>query len=146
MTYTSRRAEITDIPAMVRVQKHDGFSHQYYLTEERLQRLFDRGERFFVIEHGGKVVGFGSVDCEIRAQVHFICVDRAYSGKGVGRRLMQLCLQEARRSGCKRACSFVETNSSKEPFLMKMGFHQVGFYKDRYGNGVDASIWEISLG
>lgn len=58
---------------------------------------------------------------------------------------MKCCLDEAKANGCKRACSYVEENSSKEPFLEKMGFHKVGIYKDRYGNGTNASIWEISL-
>lgn len=142
---THRRASLSDIPKLIDAQKNDGFSHQYYLTCERLEKLFKRGEQFFVVEHNGKIVGFGSVDCEIRAQVHFICVDKKYSRQGAGRELIKCCLDEAKDKGCKRACSFVEANSSKEPFLIKMGFHQVGFYKDRYGNGIDASIWEVSL-
>ncbi len=145
MKYTGRRATKRDIPAFIRIQKHDGFPHQYYLTKGRLEKLFDRGEQFYVISIHGTPVGFGSVDCEIRAQVHLICVDAAFAGNGIGRTLMRLCLARAKQRGCKRACSYVEANSSKEPFLVKMGFHQVGLYKDRYGNGVDATIWEIAL-
>lgn len=145
MKFQVRRAEKTDITSLIRIQKNDGYPHQYYLTEDRLLRLFRRGETFIVVESQGEAIGFGSVDCEIRAQIHFICVDKQHSGKGIGRTLMQACREEAKRHGCKRAFSFVEANSSKEPFLVKMGFFQVGFYKDRYGNGVDASIWEIAL-
>lgn len=145
MIQKCRRATKEDVQSMIRIQKHDGFPHQYYLTEKRLLRLFDRGEQFFVIEKYHEIVGFGSIDCEIRAQVHFICVDNRQARQGIGRRLMQRCLQVAKTSGCKRAYSFVESRSTKEPFLAKMGFHNVGFYKDRYGNGVDASIWEIAL-
>ncbi len=142
---THRHAGLSDIPKMIDIQKNDGFPHQYYLTKKRLERLFDRGEQFFVVEQSRNVVGFGSIDCEIRAQVHFICVDKMYSRQGVGRSLMKYCLDEAKQKGCRRACTYVEANSSKEPFLVKMGFHQVGFYKDRYGNGIDATIWEVSL-
>ncbi len=142
---THRRAGLSDIPKLIDIQKKDGFPHQYYLTKKRLERLFDRGEQFFVVEQSDNVIGFGSVDCEIRAQVHFICVDKTYSRQGVGRKLVKRCLDKAKQKGCRRACSYVEANSSKEPFLVKMGFHQVGFYKDRYGNGIDATIWEVSL-
>ena len=145
MKFANRKATLDDIESFIKIQKNDGFPHQYYLTRERLKKLFNRGEQFFIAKYNDEVVGFGSVDCEIRAQVHFICVDREYSRQGVGRELMKSCLDEAKDKGCKRACSYVEANSSKEPFLIKMGFHQVGFYKDRYGNGVDASIWEVLL-
>lgn len=145
MTHTIRPATEQDIASCIELQRKDGFPHQYYLTPERLQGLFARGEKFFVAEHAGVPVGFGSVNCEIRAQVHFICVDQAYAGNGIGRGIMRHCLDYAVREGCRRAFTFVEAKSTKEPFLMKLGFRRVGYYSDRYGNGVDASIWEISL-
>lgn len=145
MTYHIRPATEMDIDSCLAVQRNDGFSHQYYLTSERMRKLFFRGEQFFLAEQDGVPVGFGSVDCEVRAQVHFICVNQAYKRKGIGSGLMRRCLEYAKQAGYSRACTFVESNSSKEPFLEKMGFHKVGFYNDRYGNGVDASIWEISL-
>lgn len=146
MTYAVRPATEKDIPSCIAIQRNDGFPHQYYLTAARLQRLFARREQFFLAEDRGVPVGFGSVDCEIRAQVHFICVDQAHIRKGIGRSLMRRCLDYAQQAGCRRVFSYVEAQSSKESFLERMGFHRVGFYKDRYGNGVDASIWEISLG
>lgn len=145
MNVSYRKSRRENILAMIAIQKNDGFQHQYYLTSKRLEGLFLRGEQFFLAVSDGTPVGFGSVDCEVRAQVHFICVDKEYSRRGVGRNLMKLCLKEAKQRGCKRVCSYVEKHSSKESFLVRMGFHEVGVYKDRYGNGVDASIWEISL-
>lgn len=45
-----RRAVLSDISMLIDIQKNDGFPHQYYLTRERLEKLFNRGEQFFVAE------------------------------------------------------------------------------------------------
>lgn len=136
-----RRAVHSDIPAIIRVQRCDGFAHQYYLTEERVRRLMDR-EHFFVAHADRYVIGFGSVDCDVRAAAHFVCVDAAYGRRGIGRALMFLCIREARKAGCARIHSFVEEHSMKETFLKSLGFDPVGIYRNRYGNGINATIWE----
>ena len=64
--------------------------------------------------------------------------------KGIGRLLMRKLIDEAKKRGYTRLCSYVEANSTKEVFLKKQGFTQVGNYKNRYGNGQDATIWEIA--
>lgn len=139
-----RRATKKDIPTIIMLQKNDGFPHQYYLTHERLERLFNRGELFFLAAVDGIPAGFASVDCEIRAQAHFLCVDKNYTRRGIGSLLMRTLINEAKERGYTRLYSYVESNSTKEDFLKKFGFVQVGYYKNRYGNGQDASIWEIS--
>jgi len=136
---------INDISTYIALQRRDGFSHQYYLTPERLKRLIDRGELFFLAIPEGAPVGFPSVDCEIRSQAHFLSVDKKYARRGIGSMLMKALMNEAKKQGHTRLCSHVEASSTKEVFLQKQGFIQVGYYKNRYGNGVDASIWEIAL-
>lgn len=141
-----RSATKRDINTLILLQQRDGFPHQYYLTEDRLEGLMKRGESFFVIfspEH--TPIGFASIDLEIRAQLHFLCVDKKYGKRGYGTALMQRLLCEAKKHGYSRACSYVESGSNKEKFLKKFKFDKVGFYKNRYGNGADASIWEVKL-
>lgn len=140
-----RPATKGDIPTLIQLQKNDGFPHQYYLTQERLERLFDRGEQFFVATLDGKSLGFASVDFEKRATAHFLCVDQDNKKKGIGSLLMKTLIQEAKSRGYTRLCSYVEANSTKEVFLKKHGFIQVGYHKNRYGNSQDASIWEVDL-
>lgn len=138
-----RPATREDIPTFMELQRNDGFSHQYYLNRERLELLFDRGEQFFVATHEGKPVGFASVDCEQRATAHFLCVDQNNKNRGIGSLLMQTLIDEAKKRGFTRLCSYIEASSTKEVFLQKQGFTKVGYHKNRYGNGKDASIWEV---
>lgn len=140
-----QQATKRDIQTLITLQKNDGFPHQYYLTPERITRLLNRGELFFIAIAEGAPVGFASVDCEIRAQAHFLCVDKRYTRRGIGRLLMQTLMNEAIKRRYTRLCSYVEANSTKEVFLQKHGFVRVGYYKNKYGNGQDATIWEVDL-
>lgn len=140
-----RRATKKDIPTLIHLQNSDGYPHSYYLTSERLARLFDRGELFFLASIGGTSAGFGSVDCEIRAQAHFLSVDRNYARRGIGSALMKTLQNEAKNRGYGRLSLYVDAGSAIEVFLKKHGFVQVGHYKNRYGNGKDATIWEVEL-
>lgn len=136
---------VNDISTYIALQRNDGFSYQYYLTPERMKRLFDRGELFFLATLNGIPVGFASVDCEIRAQAHFLSVDRNNARRGVGSMLMKTLMDEAKKRGYGRLSVYVEANSTIEVFLQKHEFIQVGYYKNRYGNGKDATIWEVDL-
>lgn len=138
-----RSATKRDTTTLIELQKNDGFPHQYYLTQERLERLFDRKELFFIATREGKSVGFASVDYEQRATAHFLSVDQNNRKNGIGSLLMKTLIDDAKKRGHTRLSSYVEANSSKEIFLEKHGFVQVGYHKNRYGNGQDASIWEV---
>ena len=58
---------------------------------------------------------------------------------------MRRMLDEARGKGYSSAHTYVEADSPKEEFLTKMGFYKVGMYRDRYGKGNDASIWQYLI-
>lgn len=90
-------------------------------------------------------MGFGSVDCEIRARVHFLSVDQNYARRGIGSMLMKILMDEAKNRGYGRLGIYVDADSPIEIFLQKHGFVQVGYYKNRYGNGKDSTIWEVDL-
>ena len=140
-----RPANKNDFSSFISIQKQDGFPHAYSLQKSRLQKLFDRGELFFVAIYKNKPIGFASVDCEIRARIHFLCVDKQYTGNGIGSMLMKTILQEVQKQGYHTAHTFVEKKSSKEVFLQKHSFQLIGVYHNRYGPNKDATIWEIQL-
>jgi GNAT superfamily N-acetyltransferase len=137
-----RHATKEDTPTLIDLQKNDGFSHQYYLTQERLDRLFGRGEVFFLATLDGEPVGFASADCEVRAKVHFLSVDLKFQRRGIGSMLMKSIIKEVKNKGHNRLNCYIETDSTLDVFLQKQGFVQVGYYKNRFGSGKDASIWE----
>lgn len=140
-----RQATKNDIPTLITLQRNDGFTHSYYLTRERLKRLFDRGELFFVARLGRVPVGFASIDCEIRAQVHFLSVDQTFTRRGIGSMLMRTLKNEVQKRGYGHLSVYVDAGAAIEVFLKKNGFVQVGYYKNRYGKGKDATIWEVDL-
>jgi diamine N-acetyltransferase len=60
-------------------------------------------------------------------EINRIYVDRAFHGQGLGARLMQACLDQARQAGCDRVWLGVwERNRRAIAFYHKWGFEQVG--------------------
>lgn len=43
--------------------------------------------------------GFSSVDCEIRARVHFLSVDQTFTRRGIGSMLMKTLKNEVQKRG-----------------------------------------------
>lgn len=140
-----RQAKLTDWRNIQYIQSHDSFEHVYYLKKSRIERLFKRGEVFFLAFIDGKAVGFTSVDFEIRATVHFLSVLKPFQDMGVGRALLKRALQEAIKRKYKQAVAFTEDVAVKEKFLTKNKFKKVGYHKNRYANRVNGIIWSIDL-
>lgn len=134
-----------DLESIQTCQKNDGFPHVYYLTKDRIETLLKRGEIFFIAYIDGQPVGMCSFDPEVRSTLHLLSVDTKYQNKGVGSLLMNTMLDENKKLGYKAVFTFVEANSIKEEFLRNCSFHQVGYFKDRYAPGKDATIWSKIL-
>lgn len=127
------------------MQANDGTIHHYLLTDERIQKLFNRGERFFMAYQDGKPIGFGSYDFETHAYLHFLSVYLDHQRQGAGRSIMNTMLEECRLSGASQVHTFVEEGSDKERFLEHMGFKQSGNFEHKYGEGQHASIWRYTF-
>ena len=134
-----------DFDTIMEIQKNDGFEHSYYLTKKRLERLQQRGEEFFIVHLDGKPIAFASVDMEIRARLHFFCVDKDSTRKGIGSELLEKTIHEAVNQNFDKIHTFVETDSPSEHFYVKNKFEKVGFYKNRYGQGKDSNILERKI-
>lgn len=134
-----------DFDTMIEIQKNDGFEHSYYLTKERLEKLAQRGEEFFIVHLDNSPVAFASIDMEVRAILHFFCVDKDSAKKGIGTELLKKAVQEAANQNFDKIHTFVEIDSPVEHFFTKNGFEKVGFYKNRYGDGKDSNILERKI-
>ncbi len=139
------QAKETDLNLMIEIQKDDGFLHSYYLTSTRLSRLFRRGELFYLVYRSGNPVGFCSLDCEIRCQIHFFSIIQKYTHQGIGSEMLKFMLLEVKKNGYQEVHVFVEQSSPVENFLVKRGFLKVGFYKDRYGASKNANIYNYKF-
>ncbi|MBU0974353.1 GNAT family N-acetyltransferase [Patescibacteria group bacterium] len=130
---------------IINIQKNDGFKHIYYLNENRLSELIKRGEVFYGIYSDSSLVGFTSIDIEIRAKLHFLSIDKKYQGKGYATLLMKKIIEELKLRDIKQLFFYVEKNSPHEAFLKTQGFSKVGFYVNRFGDGWDADIYELKI-
>lgn len=145
--YQLKLATENDYGHIVFIQKNDGYEHAYYLSEHRIERLIESGEKFFVLYEDDLFVGMASIDSEIRVQLHFFSVLEEYQQKGVSKKMLALLLQEIKKTKAKHPTvhCFTEPDSPLASFLKDEGFEEVGFYKNRYRNGQDAIILEKVL-
>ncbi len=140
------KADIKNWRTIQYIQKNDGFSHAYYLTKNRIKRLFKRGELFFIAYIDKEAVGFTSVDFEIRARLHFLSVLKDFQKIGAGSRLVREIVRETKKRKYNHLYTITEKKAVLAPkFLKKFGFKEVGFHKNRFGNEKDAIIWSLSL-
>jgi len=145
--YQLKKAGETDFAHLVFIQKNDGYEHAYYLTENRIERLVESGEQFYIMYVDNRFVGMASVDAEIRIQLHFFSVLKNEQGQGHEEKMLELLLEEVRNHKVqhKTIHCFTEPDSPLLNFLLAQGFEEVGFYKNRYQNGKDAVIVEKTL-
>lgn len=130
----------------IRVQKNDGFSHAYYLSEERIRKLHANGERFFgAFTVDGSLIGFASVNVDlVRMRIHFFCVDRSFHGQGVGSMLLAHIVTIGRRERVRMMYTYTEVNSPLERFFLAKGFVKAGYFRNRFDNR-DATILSSDL-
>lgn len=86
-------------------------------SEAELEQLLKTG---FVAEYSGRIVGFSSIEIYSRKLAEILClaVERSYHGSGVGRMLVQACVELARE----REVLEVMAVSSSEGFFQNCGF------------------------
>lgn len=124
---------------------------------ERLEWMAARGPRHPVIvaESGGTIVGWGSLNVfnarpAYRHVADFsVYVERAWRGRGVGRRLLERLIELAREIGYhKLVLSTFPTNAAGVRLYESLGFTRVGLYREQGmldGRWVDTLIMEKLL-
>ena len=88
-----------------------------------LGELYDNVRDYFVYEDDGVVVGAGALHLcwEDLAEIRSVCVVEAFRGRGVGKALVEACLDEARSFNINRV--FLLTY--QDEFFKKSSFHVV---------------------
>ena len=77
------------------------FAEQRLLLPRNQQELAVLVQHGFLAEDTGAIVGFAAIEIYSRklAEVQSLAVDAAYQGRGIGRRLIQRCVDRARQQG-----------------------------------------------
>jgi len=122
-------------------------------TPQQLRReLTDPQATFLLAKHGPDLVGYAKVRRDgpkprrLRGQraleVQRLYVHRAAQGLGVGRVLLDACLDIGRRGGFRVAYLGVwEKNPSAQAFYQKLGFSRIGWHFFQFGTERQRDFW-----
>jgi len=113
-----RKAILGDVPEIQKLINY--FAKQDYMLPRSLNVLYENIRDFWVAEETGKVIGCCALHIiwEDIAEIMSLAVKESHKGRGVGRRLVQAGISEARKLGLKRV--FALTYLPK--FFKKCGF------------------------
>lgn len=145
--YSLRSATELDLAHLVFIQKNDGYEHAYHLTEDRIWRLIEAGEKFFIFYKNDQFVGMAGIHLDVRVELHFFSVIAGKDQTADAAKLLDMLLTEVRSYKTLHRTMFCysEPDAPLVNFLKKHDFEIVGFYKNRYQNGKDAVILEKKL-
>lgn len=113
-----RKALIPDVKNIHRLLLD--YARDGLLLSRSLAELYESLRDFYVFEVDGRVVGTAALNIcwEDLAEVRSLAVHPEFNGRGVGRELVQSCLEEARRLGIRRVFAL----TYKQVFFEKLGF------------------------
>jgi amino-acid N-acetyltransferase len=116
-----RRAKITDVRAMHNLLSV--FAEKKELLPRAISELYENLQQFHVADERGRVVGCCSlaVQWDNLAEVKALAVNPDFQGRGLGRKLLEACLKDARLLGVTRVFAL----TMKDGFFSRLGFSRV---------------------
>ena len=113
-----RKASIKDIKSIHSIVNSAAAKGE--MLARSLGELYDNMRDYFVYEERGKVIGAGALHIcwEDLAEIRSLCVTESSRGKGIGRMLVEACIEEARKLNIAKV--FLLTY--QEEFFGKCGF------------------------
>lgn len=116
-----RSANIQDVRTIHRLINH--YAEVDRMLFASMSDLYERMMTFLVAEDNGSVIGCCALQVlwDNLAEVKSLAVDEAWFGKGVGRVLVEGCVERARQLGLKK----VFTLTMEPVFFEKVGFVRV---------------------
>lgn len=116
-----RKATIGDVRTIHKLLMN--YANAGMMLSRSLSDLYEAIRDFYVWEEEGVVVGTVCLHIcwEDLAEVRSLAVDKAYEGRGIGRRLVEACLDEARLLGLKKVFAL----TYQEAFFARLGFQVI---------------------
>ena len=115
------KATIDDVPQMHKLI--NDFANRGDMLPRALSQIYENLRDYFVLRDGTQVVGCAAlhVNWQDLAEVRSLAVDEGHQKEGLGRSLVQACLDEARSLGITKVFSL-----TRQPgFFLKLGFDLV---------------------
>lgn len=129
-----RDARPSDLPFVLAIERA---SFPVPWSDRAFRALLHRSDaRVIVADDGGDVLGYAAVwFAEDEGELGDLAVAPDHRRRGVGRRLLEACLEEARRRGIERFFLQVrESNTAARRLYASQGFRTVGrrhrYYRD----------------
>ncbi len=116
-----RSAKISDAKEILRLVRF--WADKWRLLPRSLNDIYERIRDFFIVEREGRIIGAVSlaVVWEDIAEVRSLVVEDGHEGQGIGRELVEHCVETARVLGVKQL--FALTYVPK--FFVKLGFNEI---------------------
>lgn len=116
-----RKARTADALAMQRLI--NGFADKGAMLHRSLSELYENIRDFFVVEDGPEVVGCGALHVSWKdlAELKSLAVSESHQGRGYGKKLIQVCLEEAEEIGLSRVFALTYVPE----LFVKVGFKEV---------------------
>lgn len=116
-----RKATIADVKTIHKLLME--YARDGLMLSRSLADIYEALRDFYVFEQDGVVAGTVCLHIcwEDLAEVRSLAVDHVFEGKGIGRQLVEICLDEARQLGLKRVFAL----TYKQAFFEKLGFHVI---------------------
>lgn len=116
-----RKAKLSDVKYIYRLILH--FSKRGDVIPRPLAELYESVREFFVCEDKDLIVGVAALHIvwEDLAEIRSLVVSEEYQGKGIGVKLVEACLREAKELEIPKV--FVLTTSPE--FFKKLGFKEI---------------------
>ena len=120
-----RKAGIEDIKQIQRLI--NGFAEDDLMLPRSLNELYENLRDFFIYEEKNKIVGCCALHVcwDDLVEIKSLAVDKRERNQGLGRDLVEACIQEARALGAKKI--FVLTYAPD--FFKKLGFKKIAHSK-----------------
>lgn len=116
-----RKAKLSDVKYIYKLIIH--FSKKGDVIPRPLSELYEKVRDFWVCEDKDLIVGASALHIvwEDLAEIRSLVVSEEYQGKGIGARLVEACLEEAKALEIPRV--FALTTSPE--FFKKLGFKEI---------------------
>ncbi len=100
-----------------------GYAQQGQLLGRSLADIYDALRDFHVYEREGEILGVGALQIcwEDLAEIRSLAVKPGLAGQGIGRQLVESCLEEARTFGLKRVFAL----TYQPEFFARLGFVEI---------------------
>ena len=147
-TIRIRRVRREDLSGMVELENRS-FEFDLFTRKQYRYLIAKANSTAFVLTVGKIISGSAIVlwrKNSTKAHLYTIAVDPALQGRGLGKRLLEVCLKEARRRGCDRFSLEVRADNKRAIALYKMaGYEITGRVAKYYEDDCDALQMEKQL-